>query len=90
MDDKNFQLTSDPAAVNQVAKLQAELSGKMHSATVEMCSGITYTGVVSGTYFGTHSASGGPQRVGGYILLDTPDRRIRLDALDIKSWSLAS
>lgn len=90
MDDQNFQLTSDPTAVEKVAKLQAELSGGMHSATVEMCSGLTYRGTVSGTYFGEHSGTDQPKRVGGYILLNTSDRKLRLDALDIKSWSIAA
>lgn len=51
MDDKNYQLTSEAAAMEQVAKIDAEFSGKRCSGTVQMHSGITYTGTVSGTYF---------------------------------------
>lgn len=88
MDDENFQLTNDPAAMNRVAKLQSELGGKMHTATVETHSGIRYSGFVSANYFGERTATGKPRRVGGYIVLNTQDGKVRLDALDIKSWSL--
>jgi hypothetical protein len=57
-----------------------------------MFSGIKYAGLVSGRVFGRHSTSGGPERVGGYILSDTQGDgwRMRLDALDIKSWQVGS
>ena len=89
MDDKHYQLTSNPSAMQKVEDFKAQLSGGQ-SASIEMFSGITYTGPVSGRYFGRQSATGKLERVGGYILVDTPGWRVRLDALDIKSWTLAS
>lgn len=87
MSTEDFQLTDDPAGIAHVAKVQSELGGKRYSATIQMHSGITYDGVASGHYFGEKSGTHEPRRVGGYILLEIPGRRIRLDALDIKSWS---
>jgi hypothetical protein len=87
MSDENFQLANDPAAMEHVAKVQAELSGKVYRASIEMHSGRTYSGIVSGTYFGERSGSKLPRSVGGYILIDVNGARLRLDALDIKSWA---
>jgi hypothetical protein len=87
MAGENFQLTSDPPAVEKIAKLKADLGGKVLTATVETHSGITYSGFVSRNYFKERTAPGKPRRVGGYIVLNAQDGPVRLDALDIKSWS---
>lgn len=90
MDDKNFQITSDAAAVEHVAKVKSELGGGGPSVQIKMHSGIVYSGIASGGYFGETSGSNQPRSVGGYILLATPGRRLRLDALDIKSWTIGA
>jgi len=87
--DENYQLTDDPAALGKIERLKTEFSGGQ-SATVEMHSGITYRGRVSGQYFGRRSATGQPERAGGYLLMDANGARIRLDALDIKSWTVGA
>jgi len=73
--------------MSRIAKLN-ELLGK--AAEIEMHSGITYSGTVTGNYFGEYAGTGKPRRTGGYIFITVGDRRIRLDALDIKAWSINS
>ena len=87
MSQDNFQLASDPAGIEHVGKLQSELSGKAYSAIVEMHSGRTYSGLVSGVSFSERKGTNRPRSVGGYIVIDSSGGRFRLDALDIKSWS---
>ena len=82
-----FQLTNDPAAMQKVKRVLEELRGGK-TATVEMFSGLKYTGTFAGHREGSRSENGALVGIGGYIVLQTPVQRVRLDALDIKSWSI--
>lgn len=84
--NEDHQMTDDPSLVAKVNRIREELPAK--NATIEMFSGLTYRGFVSGAQFGGRSRDNQPQHVGGYVTIDTAYGRARLDALDIKSWQV--
>ena len=85
MNDKELQMTSDPPLIEHINKVKA-LSGS-RGITIEMHSGLKYTGDVVGSGDWNTSGSNQPNRSGAYIRVSTLTGIVRLDALDIKSWS---
>jgi hypothetical protein len=83
MNGDEMQMTSDPARIDHVRNVKG-LNGRI---TVEMHSGLKYTGDVVGSRDWNTSGTNQPGRSGAFIRLQTADGVFRLDALDIKSWS---
>ena len=83
MNGDEMQMTSDPAQVEHVRAVKS-LKGRV---TVEMHSGLKYTGDVVGSRDWNTSGTDQPNRSGAYVRLQTADGVFRLEALDIKSSS---
>jgi hypothetical protein len=90
MNNQPYQTTSDPQLIEKISQLREELKELKDSILVTMHSGLTYSGYVCGQQFGSGSSekTGSAKRswAGGFIVVETPSGRMRLDALDIESW----
>ena len=89
MNEPPYQTTSDPQLIEKISKLREQLKDLKGSIAVTMHSGLTYSGSVCGQQFGRGSSekTGSAKRswAGGFIVVETSNGRMRLDALDIKS-----
>jgi hypothetical protein len=85
MNGNEMQMTADPALIEHTRTVKS-LSGR-RGITIEMHSGLKYTGDVVGAGDWNTSGTNQPNRSGAYIRVSTAAGIFRLDALDIKSWS---